>query len=734
MWNKSKKIVSLVAAATFLGAAFTMGACNKGDYKGNKVDYQSTTAEAVSNGGFVVEKGDYVYFINGEEDYTATNAFGDVVKGALMRIKKADLNDGKYDSVQTVVPMLFVSQNFDAGIYIYGDYVYYATPTTDKNMSGQVENSWLDFKRSKLDGTTSKDYLFRVSNNATNYRFVEVDGVVYCLYEDTDDAGNKLLKSYNVSTGANTVLVKGAKSSFYYDKSDAENANVYYTMSVTEDIDSDYASTASYDQLYCVNAATVVESVNADKASYTVNGKTYDFDEAYLKEQNKAAKKEKKDEPYNLKDYSTYPYVNLGTLVLDGIGLNTEKTQFNDLSDTQAKTPDGYNYTIQSYQNDGLYFTRTEVTKAGSASDTKLYYLADSNVAASAWNSISGNEVANFDVVALDTANATTSALYTLKDGVHEYFYILNGMLCKAGQPDANNQVEKMVLAYNVSSATLWTIEGDYLYYYAAGVNGNNVTRINCTGDVNDYNPLLVEEEYEPITLAYVDWNSSWYKPEFVGDVLLYSNAQSFGSIAYNYIYATKLGKTAELKASNEAYEEVNEFITSYTNNTALQSLMKYYFRTGETSAYEAVKSLYSDYQVEEFTKFVDEVKAGTYKLESEFIASIGAVKADDAEAIETAWANSLLQEEETEEDDSLPTWAIVLIVVGSVLVVAGAAVVVFFVIKKEKAARAAQEEANAIVNAHKKKIDTTDDKSIDVYADEEPAQAEESQDAPVEE
>ena len=105
MWNKSKKIVSLVAAATFLGAAFTMGACNKGDYKGNKVDYQSTTAEAVSNGGFVVEKGDYVYFINGEESYTATNEFGDVVKGALMRIKKADLNDGKYDSVQTVVPL-----------------------------------------------------------------------------------------------------------------------------------------------------------------------------------------------------------------------------------------------------------------------------------------------------------------------------------------------------------------------------------------------------------------------------------------------------------------------------------------------------------------------------------------------------------------------------------------------------------------------------------------------------
>ena len=102
MWNKSKKIISLVAAATFLSAAFAMTACNKGDYKGDKVDYQPTAAEAVSNGGFVVEKGDYVYFINGEEDYTASNTFGEVVKGALMRIKKADLNDGNYANVQRI--------------------------------------------------------------------------------------------------------------------------------------------------------------------------------------------------------------------------------------------------------------------------------------------------------------------------------------------------------------------------------------------------------------------------------------------------------------------------------------------------------------------------------------------------------------------------------------------------------------------------------------------------------
>ena len=113
-----------------------MAGCNEGNYKGDKLDYVSSETDGVSNGGFVVEKDNYVYFINGAEDYTASNKYGEVTKGALMRIAKSDLDDSKYQNAEVVVPMLFVAQNFNSGIYIYGDYVYYATPTTDKNLSG----------------------------------------------------------------------------------------------------------------------------------------------------------------------------------------------------------------------------------------------------------------------------------------------------------------------------------------------------------------------------------------------------------------------------------------------------------------------------------------------------------------------------------------------------------------------------------------------------------------------
>ena len=40
--------------------------------------------DAVRDVSFAVEKGGFIYFINGAEDYKADNTYGNVVKGALM--------------------------------------------------------------------------------------------------------------------------------------------------------------------------------------------------------------------------------------------------------------------------------------------------------------------------------------------------------------------------------------------------------------------------------------------------------------------------------------------------------------------------------------------------------------------------------------------------------------------------------------------------------------------------
>ena len=747
--NKSKKIISIVAAATLAFSTVALAGCGAKDYAGDKLTAgYDKTATVTSNGGFAVEKGDYVYFINGSENSTADNTYGDVVKGSLMRISKTELAEAKYSAAQIVIPSLLVAGDKTAGIFVYGEYVYYATPTTDKNtQTGEVENSYLDFKRSKLDGSEApSDYFLRLSSNSSKYRFVEEGGTVYCLYEE-----NSSLKSYNVATGKTTVLVSGAKSSFYYDLNNVENGNVYYTMGVTYDLDEENSTTAQYDQVYVVNVATTVETKSTDSTvGYTakLDGKevvSYSFKKSYVKENG------------DVNDYTTFPYVNLGSLVLDGVGsastgADSSDTRFNTAgSKEDSAEPLGYNYTIQSYQNGGLYFTRKAiVTTASETENAKLFYLADGKTTG---NAVKGNALV--ETVANDTTYASSTALFEISkdengNNVHTYFYVDGSVLKKATATEGVTTT--MSLAYNVSSATLWKTEGDYLYYYASAANGNNITRINYKGEVDNYNPLLATDEYKPVTLPLVDWNSAWYKPEFINangtTVVLYCNAQSYGagSTAYNYVYATKLGTTEDILATQEKLDTVNEFIDSYTDNSQLQAVMDYYFKTGKQDAFNAVRDvedLYTEYQKDEFDAFVkmfdvednaetEEVEGfkGTGILETECIAPVGKMTDEDKDAIAEDWADSLLSETVEEEEEDFPTWAIVLIIVGGVLVLGGATAGVWYYVATKKAAA---KKAESVVNAYqRKKIDTTDDKTIDVYADEEKAE-ETVEEAPVE-
>ena len=113
MRDKFKKLTSMIAAAALCATVISFAGCS--DNYSTKVPGDDIfEGEVVSNGGFVVEKGNYVYFINGAEEYTASNKYGEVVKGALMRLSKSDLASKNYDNAVTVVPMLFVAQNFDA--------------------------------------------------------------------------------------------------------------------------------------------------------------------------------------------------------------------------------------------------------------------------------------------------------------------------------------------------------------------------------------------------------------------------------------------------------------------------------------------------------------------------------------------------------------------------------------------------------------------------------------------
>ncbi|MBQ9713887.1 MAG: hypothetical protein IJV83_01045 [Clostridia bacterium] len=748
------RIFGLAAALALTSSVFAFTGCGeKTSYQGEETReaYEAAMAaggEVSSNGGFVVEKGDFVYFINGVENTTADNDYGSPVKGALMRIKKSDLTAGNYGEAKIVVPSLFVAQDFNAGVYIYGDYVYYGTPSTDRTIEGDLGNSLIEFKRAKLDGTQAPmDGYYKRLAASTKYRFVQVDGVdkdedgqddVFLLYEDG------ALKSYNTDTDEDTVLVKGAKSAFFYDQSDLANPNVYYTMAVTYQAEEDNPSPLSYDQLYCVNAAASVYEFSASEASYSVADKdgnkvkTYDFNE---------------DAIGSVDSYLDLPYVNLGQLVLDGVGFKSQISHYNnetkEVIETSASEPTGYNYTIKRYassgENTGLYFTRTPCVSVGNAT-TSLYYVEDSDTQADVWNTVTANK--NLEMVALDATDVRDTSVIVInnENGAREhiYMYVLDSEI-KRGSSASVEGKNVITLTRDTSSATLWTVKGNYLYFYEAGVKGKTLSRINYTGNVYDMD-IGVEDDYTKITIPFVEYNASWYQPEFVGDYFLYANPQDYASDAteYNYVYAAKIGTTEDLLKAKEDYKAYTDYLAEYdsgdTADEDVEKLIRFLFGAGKDITAEE----YAESRAEYIAKFnkgnndenstegekllneilgkFDRTQTEYLKKASDYTNCISRMECDDIEAIDEAWDGLLLYPEEPTViviKHTLPAWAIWLIVLGSVAVAAAAVSVPLVLYAKKK--KAARLEAEATVNAYKRqRIDTTDDKTIDVYADEE--------------
>ena len=250
--RKIFKRISIAAAAAVIAvsSAFFAGC----DYEFTPLE-GDVTGEVSSQGGFVVEIGEYVYFINGVEPYSSDNTYGTPVKGSLMRIKTADIKAGN-NTAETVIPSLMVAGDYTSGIYIYNGRVYYATPNTVGNTQGEVDNTVLSFRSANLNGSDVQEHL-RVADNATVYRYTAVDDVVYIVYE-TDGT----LTSYNTETGTGTTLAENVVE-YVLNSTDRTNPYIYYTMTVTDRADS--SSPLKYDnynQIYRVRA-------DATEAPYT---------------------------------------------------------------------------------------------------------------------------------------------------------------------------------------------------------------------------------------------------------------------------------------------------------------------------------------------------------------------------------------------------------------------------------------------------------------------------------
>lgn len=729
----NKIICGALATVVALGISAAAGCSG---YRPTALGGDYSAGEVVSNGGFAVEKGDYVYFINGVESNTANNTLGVPVKGAIMRISTADLKGRNYALADMVVPTVTYSQNYETGIFVYGDYVYYSTPSTTVISDGSVQNTRLELKSAKLDGTgISKNPYITFDGLNVDFRFVEDGGTVYVLYAATSETlygestGVTNLHSINTATGENTLLAYNVKS-YLFDAANKSNPKVYYTMSVT-----DYSGASNtdygYNQVYCVSAA--------DKEP-----NEYDFDSV---------------EGWN-KDNDRY--INCGDLVLDGIGGPTDPaTVFNFKSDGSAKNNVSYTYTLKTYTGSTLFYTRT----TSSSTQNNLFTLKDADLNAN-YNPVTGNpargaqllddgSAANGYKYLFDAQGNLQSAIYAATDGGIIVNKVTDGKLC--------NKVDD-INCYRIvkeGTATVLFTDGDYLYYSLTGGNGYTFYRINYTGSWDNYAGMFGEDlvgEYTSVKILDLDADSSWYMPELLCGHILFAS-ETDRMTEYNYIMAFDIAGLTQkqLDDLNKKYSGINGtdgIIPGYSDTDKYPSetyanfadAARYLFYTSDidyikdlavacnAELEEDADPVYSDNTLSKLEEFITpsaendwkdyvdtkkvngvDVNANTRDYYYSVLGRMSdADKAAYTESFRSTYLRSWPVKEEVSWYDSLPTVAKVFFIIGmcliGLLVIGGITVGVILIVRKK---RRSKEPVHV-----RRRINYKDEIDEDLYAD----------------
>lgn len=211
-----RKILTKIICAVLMVCLLCSGLVGCGSWKNEDLKAKLDGAGAlIQNGGFVAETANYVYFINGLGDSTADNTLGAPLKGALLVAKKTDLTNA-----EVVVPKLFVATDINAGLFIDIEegYVYYGTPSTEKNSSGAIAKEDITFMRTKLDGSGETDvYFTKESSLGLEYRIVKgANGVCIYYYESENSA----IVCYNTATKTATDIIKTDEKT---DKKESDN-------------------------------------------------------------------------------------------------------------------------------------------------------------------------------------------------------------------------------------------------------------------------------------------------------------------------------------------------------------------------------------------------------------------------------------------------------------------------------------------------------------------------------
>ena len=266
-----KKFISIELVFCLAMTAFLFVGCAKNPNTNIKLDGGPELNELVTgNGSFQVRKGDYVYFASGYVSKSdlgtggLTNELGEVTNGALYRAKvelkktvikgenktEGEESEPKYQEeyvltdVQLLCSKLVGFEN--SGIYIFGNKIYFGTPSTIKNSEGTVMYSLLTFYSVDLNGENLTELYQTQSFENGKYSFISINGNLYLMIFDGSQILRVDMNGNSKVLATDVVSAVLPKSEVIVDNSYTATENekyVYYTIKNSENTETiDYGN------------------------------------------------------------------------------------------------------------------------------------------------------------------------------------------------------------------------------------------------------------------------------------------------------------------------------------------------------------------------------------------------------------------------------------------------------------------------------------------------------------
>ncbi len=514
-----KKLIVAILTITLL--LFAISGCS------NSTDKLENTGGEVTygNGSFLVEKGDYAYFINGKADVTAENKFGKVEKASLVRVLKSELASPKTAKIETVIPKLILSANYTCGFYMYGDYIYYATPSTMQDKTGAVLNTHNEFYRFNLKtGKNDGNFICKLESNTYDFRFVAVGDKVYLATTETtvvDGATNNKLVVYDCES-KDKIFTSDA----YLELALAEDNSktIFFTVKgVTKDLDN---AVEDFEELYRYNVGDTEAKLELSGAGASDMG--FDNRQTTLTEDKLVAERGSNGVTFNL-------IKNTGKLFVYKVNKNDE-------------------------DNKSSYFYGTNLVNGEGAINetlTKINLGATNGYIAQAMKKTSYFKALD-EVYYVESGDGFISALMKFDYTTQASGNKLNG---------------RTIISEDCDGFTIQFIKGDYMYL----ANTSEGYYYRCNYKASDV-------KVNKINAVPMQVSSSWFIPTVVDD--RYFVGAYSGNYYLNYVYVVDMDKiddTTILEGKEKTYYE--DYLETYSTENRENILALWNTRIGKITS-----------------------------------------------------------------------------------------------------------------------------------------------------